>query len=363
MSSRLLVDVGPAVGDDGSRGIGRYVRGLVEAIETWPAEVQERIWAIGLAGQALDVFGDRGIAAPWLGLRPLDTGWLLGAAALRRGVHRSFASAFHATDPHRPWRSGRVRQVVTAYDLIPFHDAAVLATWRPHHRWVYRAYLRQLESADLVVAISHATARDLTESLGIPADRIGIVYPVVKRPPSTFRAPSSEPTFLFVGAPDPHKQPELAIRALGRFRESHGEGILRFIGPSSNARRRELAEVARTLGIADYLRFEGWIPDSGLDRAFAEATALLFTSRIEGFGLPAVEAALRGLPVIAVDTPAARETVGAVARLVPQDSEAIAEAMAAPMTPDAAALSDLAARFSTSATADALRAVYERALG
>jgi glycosyltransferase involved in cell wall biosynthesis len=117
------------------------------------------------------------------------------------------------------------------------------------------------------------------------------------------------------------------------------------------------------LGIADHLRFEGWIPDSALDHAFADAAALLFTSRIEGFGLPAVEAALRGLPVIAVDTPAARETVGTVARLVAQDPEAIAEAMAAPMTPDAAALSDLAARFSTSATADSLRAVYERALG
>lgn len=357
------MDIGPAVGDDGSRGIGRYVRGLVEAISTWPAELQERLWAIGLAGQALDVFGDRGIAAPWLGVRPLDTGWLLGAAALRRGVSRSSASTFHATDPHRPWRSGRVKQIVTAYDLIPYHDSALLATWRPHHRWVYRAYLDQLRSANLVVAISQATARDLTESLGIPADRICIVHPAVKKPRSTNRAPSSQPSFLFVGAPDPHKQPELAIRALSRFRERHSEGTLRFIGPSSIGRRRELDEEARRSGVADHVRFEGWIPDGDLDDAFAGATALLFTSRIEGFGLPAVEAALRGLPVIAVDTAAARETVGTVARLVPQDAAAIAEAMAAPQTPDAAAQNDLAERFSVGATAKSLRAVYERALG
>jgi len=96
--------------------------------------------------------------------------------------------------------------------------------------------------------------------------------------------------------------------------------------------------------------------------AFSTATALLLTSRIEGFGLPAVEAALRGIPVIAVDTPAARETVGTVAMLTPQDAEAIAAAMAAPRAPTEAELEDLAGRFSISATADALAAVYAEAL-
>jgi glycosyltransferase involved in cell wall biosynthesis len=362
VSSRLLVDVGPAEGEDGSRGIGRYVRGLVQAMATWPPERRERIWAVGLSGQSLATFGARGVDAPWLGLRPLDMGWLLGAEAIRRSARRSHASAFHATDPHRPWRSRRVSQVVTAYDLIPFHDEALLATWRPHHRWVYRRYLRQLASADQIVAISQATARDLTESLGIGEDRISVVYPVVGRPASTTRTPSTEPTFLFVGAPDPHKQPELAVQALGSFRELHRDGILRFVGPSSRRQRLALHAEARRLGIAEHLRFDGWLTDKDLDRAFETAMALLFTSRIEGFGLPAVEAALRGVPVIAVETPAARETIATVARLTTPDAEAIAAAMAAPLAPEPAALSTLADRFSTAATADALWAVYERAL-
>jgi glycosyltransferase involved in cell wall biosynthesis len=366
VASRLLLDVGPAMGRDGSRGIGRYVRGLARSISTLDAERRERIWAIGLSGPDLASFGDRGLVSRRLGVRPLDTGWLLGARALRDGTRTSSAAVLHNTDPHRPWKSRRVKQIVTAYDLIPLHDAALLATWRPHHRWVYRHYLAQLRAADLIVAISRATADDLAASLGISADRIHIVYPVVGTPPPLRRDPSDVPTFMWLGALDAHKQPELAIEAMARLRARGENGRLSFIGPGSVEQRRGLARLADRLGIRDAVTLSGWIPDDELDRAFVGCTALLLTSRIEGFGLPPVEAALRGLPVIAVDTPAARETIGSVATLTPADADALAEAMArtigAPLVPDAAAIARLAERFSVEAAAAALWSVYEHVL-
>jgi glycosyltransferase involved in cell wall biosynthesis len=361
---RLLLDVGPAVGGDGSRGIGRYVRGLVRAIGEWSPERQERVWAVGLPGPTLDAFGGRGIEERPLGIRPVDLGWLLGPRALGRAARKSGASVFHATDPHRPWRPRDMKLIVMAYDLIPLLDTALLASWRPHHRLVYKSYLRQLQVADTIVAISRTTAADLATHLGISDERVRIVYPAVRRPATSPRSPASEPTFLYVGALDSHKQPELAVQALAHYREREHERAarLRFIGPSSQAQRNRLLEQAGRFGIADHLQFDGWIPDAALDAAFSTATALLLTSRIEGFGLPAVEAALRGIPVIAVDTPAARETVGTIAMLTPQDAEAIAAAMASPRAPDAAALEELAERFSTGAAADALASVYEAAL-
>ncbi len=361
MQQSLLLDVGPAVGEHGARGIGRYVRGLVKAIGEWSPERQERVWAVGLPGQDLSSFGRRGIEAQSLSLRPLDLGWLLGPLAFRRAARKSAASVFHATDPHRPWRPRGMKLIVTAYDLIPLLDTAVRATWRPHHRLVYQSFLHQLQAADAIVAISRATAADLATHLGISGERIRVVYPVVRPPTASPWSPASEPTFLYVGALDPHKQPELAVEALARFceREHECAARLRFIGPSSSALRRGLLERATQLGIADNVQFDGWIPDDALDAAFSSARALLFTSRIEGFGLPAVEAALRGIPVIAVDTPAARETVGTVATLTPRDAEAIAAAMAAPQAPTKATLEALAERFSGGAAADALAAVYE----
>ena len=257
-----------------------------------------------------------------------------------------------------------MKLIVMAYDLIPLLDAELFATWRPHHRLVYKSYLRQLQVADTIVAISRTTAADLATHLGISDERVRVVYPAVKRPAASLRSPASEPTFLYVGALDSHKQPELAVKALARYceREHERAARLRFMGPSSQAQRNRLLELAVRLGIGGNVQFDGWIPDDALDVAFSTATALLLTSRIEGFGLPAVEAALRGIPVIAVDTPAARETVGTIAMLTPQDAEAIAAAMAAPRAPTEAELEDLAGRFSISATADALAAVYAEAL-
>jgi glycogen(starch) synthase len=177
------------------------------------------------------------------------------------------------------------------------------------------------------------------------------------------RAPGAEPTFLFVGALDSHKQPDLAVAALAEFRRVHGAGKLTFIGPSGPESRARLKQLAGDAGVADQVGFLGRVSDDQLDAEFAAATALLCTSRIEGFGLPGVEALLRGVPVIAVDTPAARETVGSAATLVESSAEAIAAAMAAPIPVSDVTRQTLIARFSLRATADSLWAVYERALG
>jgi len=211
----------------------------------------------------------------------------------------------------------------------------------------------------VIVAISKATATDLSERLGISEDRVSIVYPVVRTPLATNRAPAAEPTFLFVGALDSHKQPELAVAALAEFRRVHAAGRLRFIGPSAPEQRARLGRQATSLDVAESVCFEGRVSDEELDAAFATATALLSTSRVEGFGLPGVEAVLRGVPVIAVDTEVARETVGSAAILVPSNAGAIAEAMAAPVPVSESTQKAVAVRFSRQAAASALWAAYE----
>jgi glycosyltransferase involved in cell wall biosynthesis len=368
MPQRLLLDIGPTAGSHGARGIGSYVRGLTEAIGEWPAERRQMVWALALPGATSPVFEGRTVCSRTLSIRSVDLGWLLGSSAIGRAARVAGADVFHATDPQRPARLRATRQVVTAYDLIPLREPGMLGSWQPHHRHAYRLYLDQLKRADVIVAISKATAEDLSERLGIPANRISIVYPVVRTPLAATRAsgvglaPGAEPTFLFVGAFDSHKQPELAIAALAEFRKVHAAGRLRFIGPSRSEQQTQLRRQAEGLGAAESVSFEGRVSDDELDAAFATATALVSTSRIEGFGLPGVEAAMRGVPVIAVDTAAARETVGSVAILVPSDAGAIAEAMAAPTPVSEQARAALAARFSSQAAAAALWEAYAQVL-
>jgi glycosyltransferase involved in cell wall biosynthesis len=335
---------------------------MIESIAAWPVERQERIWAVGLPGETLARFGDRGIPEPSLARRPFDLGFVLGRLALGRAAGKAHADVLHATDPLRPWLPPRVRRIVTAYDLIPVRETAMMASWRPHDRLIYRRYLKLLMNADLIIAISTATADDLVEILGIARERIHIVYPVVRAGPPLPRTSPSEPTFLYVGALDMHKQPELAVQALAAFRRAEGAGRLRFIGPSSPAERTELLRLAELLGVAAQVTIEGRIPDQDLDAAYASATAFLATSRVEGFGLPAVEAIFRGIPVVAVDIAATRETLSGAATLTPADPGAIAAAMATPRPADATIAETLRDRFSAIAAGEALWAVYEQAL-
>ena len=363
MPGRLLLDVGPAAGGHGARGIGSYVRGMVEAIDGWPEDRRERVWAVGLPGKTLAQFGERGLVAPALARRPFDIGVVMGGLAIRTAATRAGAAVIHATDPHRPWLPGGARQIVTAYDLIPLAEPAMLATWRPHDRFFYRRYLRQIAAADIIVAISHATADDLVERLGVSRDRIQIVYPVVRPGTPLTRTAPSEPSFLCVGALDMHKQPELAVKALAAFRRTEHAGRLRFVGPSSAGERQALMDQAAKLGVAEHVRIDGRIPDDELEAAFASATALLATSRVEGFGLPAVEALLRGVPVIAVEMAATRETLTGPAILTAADPDALAAAMTHPEPASRAAIKALRDRFSSKAAGEALWTAYERLLG
>ncbi len=80
---------------------------------------------------------------------------------------------------------------------------------------------------------------------------------------------------------------------------------------------------------AEAVRTPGYLPQDDLVRVVAGATALVFPSWYEGFGLPALEALACGTPVVASDLPALREVLGDQADLVaPGDPAALAGALA-----------------------------------
>ena len=341
----ILVDLAPASGAHGVRGIGSYVRGIGDAIRSDP-DLAARVIALQATSPA--------------GVRPQDIGWATGWFSDAMALRRAGAAAMHQTDPLRPLRPSGVRRVaVTAYDLIPLepeHQAAE----RWHRRWIYRQYLRSLRRADRVIAISKTTANEVVARLGVDPGRVDVVYPVVAGSPRAARsAPSGEPTFLFVGVPAPHKRPELAIAALAAYRTRHRAGRLRFIGPVAPTHRDLILASAARAGVGDAVSIEGRVADDLLEAAYATATALLAVSRLEGFGLPPVEAAIRGVPVVAADSAIARETLGEAASYADADPGLLAEAMSNAAPPPQAERARLVERHAAVAVARQLSAAYD----
>jgi glycosyltransferase involved in cell wall biosynthesis len=179
-------------------------------------------------------------------------------------------------------------------------------------------------------AISESTRDDLVRR-GVPRERIVVIYPGVDaawyRPdPATPRA--ERPTFLYVGRLKRYKGLEIVLKALAAARVARGDLVLDIAGQGDD--RPRLERVAQALGVADAVRFVGFVSDEEKRRLMRRAWAVVFPSPKEGWGISNVEAAACGTPALASDSPGLRESVrhGETGFLVPHgDVEALARRM------------------------------------
>ncbi len=131
-----------------------------------------------------------------------------------------------------------------------------------------------------------------------------------------------------------NKNVEAVLRAWRLFAASEREIDLRICGLGGAARRRAEALVAE-LDLGNRVDLLPWLSDTAFQRMFAGAAVVLFPSDFEGFGLPAVEAMLLGIPVVISDDPALLEVTGGLATVASSDgaaelAEAIVRALATP---------------------------------
>jgi glycosyltransferase involved in cell wall biosynthesis len=78
---------------------------------------------------------------------------------------------------------------------------------------------------------------------------------------------------------------------------------------SEDARQVALQDLAKSLGIERHVIFKGYVPGSEFAQLFSAASALIFPSLHEGFGIPPLEAMRLGVPVLTSDAGSLREIV------------------------------------------------------
>jgi glycosyltransferase involved in cell wall biosynthesis len=162
----------------------------------------------------------------------------------------------------------------------------------------YRAFCAQ---ARYICVQTEWSKNDLIRSYGIAPAKI-----VVIKWGSTFesyRPPSPEasartiekyalpPRFFFYPAVTwPHKNHEVIIQALQILKQDYGYKTPVYFSGKPTSHRKRLDALARTLGVANQIHFLGFVPPDDLQAIFAAATAMVFPSKFEGFGLPVLEA-------------------------------------------------------------------------
>ncbi|HEY8231387.1 MAG TPA: glycosyltransferase family 1 protein [Vicinamibacteria bacterium] len=121
--------------------------------------------------------------------------------------------------------------------------------------------------------------------------------------------------------------PEL-LRAVLRLRERHPGLVLEVVGDNRTHPRLDLEALVATLGLGGTVRLTGFVDDRELALRYAAADAFVSLSEYEGFGLPALEAAARGVPLVVGRAPSLGEIFRDAAIAVdPRDEEAVARAL------------------------------------
>jgi glycosyltransferase involved in cell wall biosynthesis len=173
--------------------------------------------------------------------------------------------------------------------------------------------------ADRLITFSAHSRGEISEDFRVPRERIDVVplgpgleSNVQPTPEVRLRsqfALGKGPIILAVSALSAHKNLGPLIEGMPAVHKSSPDAVL--VLPGNPTRHGEdLAGRAAALGLADAIRFPGWVDASDLEGLYRAAECYVIPSRHEGFGLPILEAMARGVPVACARASALPEVAG-----------------------------------------------------
>ena len=359
MTIRVAVDLVFYTGRKG--GTESYARGLFAALA---AHDDLRFIGIGnreLATTAQDWFPGDIVALPVSGENRIA--WAAAEAlAVGPRARMTRADVLHCPSNFGP-AVRLLPTVVTVHDLLMLRHPE----WVPGGRAGGVAALGRASAraANRIITISRASADDVRELLGRPAGDIDVIHLGVAPadPLDRARRPVQRPYVLSGGNRMPHKNFDRLLEAWTHIPATERPTLV-ITGSHGDD---PLLPVVRRLGLDDDVDLRGWVSAAELADLYDNASAYVFPTLFEGFGLPVLEAMARGCPVIGSDIPVLHEVGGDdMAYFDPHDPVAIATAVRAVVGDTdtqarlAAAGRKRAATFTWQRAADATADVYRR---
>ncbi len=219
-----------------------------------------------------------------------------------------------------------------------------------------------VRAARLVLTVSEAVRTELIERFALEPERVTVVPNAADHLEVLPRDAAADAPLLSIGHLEPRKNLALLLRALAADADLPP---LEFAGAAKHDEETHLRDLANELGVAERVRFLGPVDEAELPRLYARAACVVLPSRLEGFGIPALEAQRVGVPLAISAAGALPEVAGDdTPRFDPDDPAGCAAAIHAALRRAPAELAkdaERAARFRWDASAELLLAVWEKA--
>ncbi len=233
----------------------------------------------------------------------------------------------------------RVPYIITVHDLIRYLDMDGEETFirSPNRR--DRHYLnldyKGIRKATRIIAVSQSTKDDLIHYIGIPDERISVVYEGIDH--SLFQPVSHRiyncPYILFVGSEHPRKNFASLLKAFSRLKSEPRFKELKLVkvgsaGGQEADFRGKTMETVKALELVNEVIFTDFVPEADLPAYYSGAKVFVLPSLYEGFGFPVLEAMACACPVITSNNSSLPEVTGEAGIMVdPYDTDSLAQAM------------------------------------
>jgi glycosyltransferase involved in cell wall biosynthesis len=211
----------------------------------------------------------------------------------------------------------RARKLVMVHDVIAeTFPQLTVPRFSARLFWNVKTLLGR-KQADGLITVSDYSRDCIVERFHMDPARVFVVSeaadPIFRRQPQPALTPRLESagitagrrTVVYLGGFSPHKNLEALIAAFQRVaaRPEFADVRLAMVGDTSGdaffSYFGTISRQVETMGLRDRVQFTGYLDDADVVALLNLASALVLPSLMEGFGLPAVEAAACGCPVIA----------------------------------------------------------------
>lgn len=247
-----------------------------------------------------------------------------GSLFLKNAIKNKNISIIHNIDNLGPFlfnNEKTVKKILTVHDIAPIIISNI-NSWKI--KFDFKFLLpKMIDNSDFIISVSYSTKKDLINKLGVNNAKIGVIplgvntsffYPRSNKGEVLQKYGIKNKYLLYVGTDNPRKNLKTLIKAYGKIFNDIPHDLL-LVGP---IKRKNIESIVKKyfkneISIKELLnriKTIGYVDNNDLPAIYTGATAFIFPSLYEGFGLPPLEAMACGTPVIVSNNSSLNEVVG-----------------------------------------------------